>query len=109
MSKVNLHGDIGLLPISTIKPPKTAKKSKVHILQESGTTGNRHEVSTKKGFIFYWKSKDKEFIHCDNDYEIRHVGGDCEHGTQKVEAGTREVRHEEEYNPWEKELKRVID
>lgn len=107
--KINNHGDLILYPISKIKPPKTAKKAKVHILQESNATGNRHEVSTKKGFIYRWTKNGVEYIHCDNDYEIRHVGGDCEHGTQKVEAGTREVRRELEYNPWEKELKVVID
>ena len=66
---------------------------------------NKH----KKGFIYYWEKNGVEYIHCDTNYQIHHVGGDCEHGIQEVEAGTREVRHEVEYNPWEKELKRVID
>lgn len=107
--KINNHGDLILYPIKSIKPPKTAKKSKLHILQSSGTTGNRHEVVIKKGFIYRWTKNNVEYLHCDTDYEIRHIGGDCEHGTQPVEAGTREIRHELEHNPWTNELRRVLD
>lgn len=103
---INNHGDLVLIP-AKIKPPKTAKSAKIHILQASDTTGNRHEVVGDN--VLYWKKGDREFIHCDNDYKIRHIGGDCEHGEQIVEAGTREIKHELEYNPWEKELQVVID
>ena len=106
---VSNHGDLILYPVKTINPPKTAKKEKVHILQDSGATGNRHEVFTEKGFIYRWTSKDKEYVHCDIDYKIRHVGGDCEHGVQEVEKGTREIRHEMEHNPWTNELRIVKD
>jgi hypothetical protein len=105
---INNHGDLILIPVKTIKPPKTAKKAKIHILQQSGTTGNRHEVVSDIE-IFHWFKGEQEFIHCDKDYKIRHVGGDCEHGEQIVEAGTREIKHELEYNPWENELRVVID
>ena len=106
---VSNHGDIVLYPVKSIKPPKTAKKAKVHVLEASVTTGNRHEVVVKKGYIYRWSKKDIEYLHCNSDYEIRHVGGDEEHGVQKVEAGTREVRHELEHNPWTNELRRVLD
>lgn len=101
------HGDLVLIPIKTIKPPKTAKKDKIHILQQSETTGNRHEVVGQD--IYHWFKGEQEFIHCDQDYKIRHVGGDCEHGEQTVEAGTREIKHELEYNPWVNELRVVKD
>jgi len=107
---INNHGDLILLPVAKKTPPKTAKKSNVHVLQKSDTTGNRHEVAATKGFIFYWKNKEgQEFLHCENDYEIRHLGGDCEHGTQKVEKGTCKIEHEMEHDPWTNELKIVID
>lgn len=108
MEKINNHGDLILKPIDNIKPPKTAKKSKLHILQSSDTTGNRHEVYSTN-FIYYWKKSGREFIHSDKDYKIRHIGGDAEHGIQKVKAGTREILHELEYNAWQKELRIVID
>lgn len=107
--KINNHGDLILKPVKKITPPKSAKKAKLHVLQDSGVTGNRHEVFTDKGFIYRWASKGIEYLHSDTDYIIRHVGGDCEHGEQLVEAGTREILHEEEYNPWLKELRIVID
>jgi hypothetical protein len=106
---VSNHGDLILYPVKTLKPPNTAKKSKIHVLQDSGATGNRHEIITTKGFIYRWEKKGVEYIHCDNDYQIRHVGGDCEHGVQEVEAGTREVRHEMEHNPFLNELRIVKD
>ena len=117
---INNHGDLILYPIKTIKPPKTAEKSKKFILQASEVTGNRHEVVsdkfiyrwTKDGsdkFIYRWTKDGIEYLHSDSDYKIQHIGGDCEHGIQDVEAGTVEVRHEIEYDPWKNELKKVID
>lgn len=106
--KINNHGDLILKPVEGIKLPKSAKKAKVHILQSSDTTGNRHEVVSKTS-IYYWKKDGREFLYSDKDYEIRHIGGDAEHGTQLVEAGTREVLHELEHDPWKNELKIVID
>jgi len=107
--KYNNHGDLILKPVKTLKPLKTAIKSKLHILQDSGATGNRHEVVSEKSPIYRWTVKDKEFLHCNQDYKIRHVGGDCEHGEQLVEKGTREILHELEHNPWTNELRIVID
>jgi len=108
-SIVSNHGDIILYPVKKNKPPKMAKKLKTHILQESNSTENRHEVSVGKGFIYRWEKDGVEYLHCNTDYTISHLGGDCEHGIQSVEAGTREVRHEMEHNPWTKELRVVLD
>lgn len=105
----NNHGDICLKPVAKIAIPKTATKAKLHVLQDSGTTGNRHQVITTKGFIYRWEKNGKEYLHCDTDYKIQHVGGDCEHGEQLVEKGTREVLHEMEHDPWKNELRVVID
>ena len=105
---INNHGDLILYPIKSMKPPKTAEKSKKFVLQDSGVTGNRHEVVSDK-FIYKWEKDGVEYLHSDSDYKIQHTGGDCEHGVQDVEAGTVEVRHEIEYDPWKNELKKVID
>lgn len=106
---INNHGDIILLPIKLKKPPKNARKGLTHILQKSETTGNRHEIVSKKEPIFVWEKDEQTFIYCSKDYEIRHVGGDEEHGVQKVEKGTRKLEHELEHDPWKKELKIVVD
>ena len=108
--KINNHGDLIIFPIKGIKIPKTAKGSEKHILQDSGVTGNRHEVISKKSLIYRWIDKDGiEYISCKENYKIQHVGGDCEHGVQDIEAGTSKVLHEMEHNPWTNELKVVID
>jgi hypothetical protein len=107
--KTNNHGDLILYPIENIKIPKTAKSAKIYILQDSGVTGNRHEIVSKKTPIYRWIKDGIEYISCKEDYIIRHVGGDCEHGEQSVEKGTRKVLHEMEHDPWINELKVVID
>jgi len=109
METLNNHGDLVLYPFEGVTRPGDAALSKLHILQDSGPTGNRHEVVSKNALIFRWTESGVEYIHCDEPYLIQHVGGDQEHGVQEVEAGTRKVLHEMEYNPWDKELKIVID
>jgi hypothetical protein len=109
MNQINNHGDLILKPVNKIKPPKNSKSSKIHILQESGTTGNRHEIVSKNNHIYRWEKDGIEYIHCDENYIIQHVGGDEEHGKQDVEKGTRQVLHEMEHDPWKNELRRVID
>ena len=109
MSKINNHGDLILYPVKTIKPPKSAVKALLHVLLNSGATGNRHEIVSKKEPIYRSGGDGKEFISCTEDFIIQHVGGDREHGTQPVEAGTREVRHEMEHDPWTNELRVVLD
>lgn len=108
MSTINCHGDLTLYPVKKIAPPKTAQKANLHILQDSGVTGNRHEIVSKNP-IYRWTKDGAEYVHSDKPYELRHVGGDEEHGVQKVEAGTRKVLHEEEYDPFKNELRVVID
>jgi len=105
---VHNHGDLILYPVKNIKPPKSAISKKLHVLQDSGATGNRHEIVSTKP-IYHWTKDGIEYIHSDFSYKLRHVGGDCEHGIQEVTAGTHEVRHEMEHDPWKNELRRVID
>lgn len=104
---LNNHGDLILKPVKGIKRPISIKPAKLHILQDSGPTGNRHEVIGDA--VYRWTKDAREFLYSKTDYEIRHVGGDEEHGVQKVEKGTREVLHEVEYDPWKNELKIVVD
>lgn len=105
---IHLHGDLTLYPVKN-KPPAKTDKKKVHVLQESAVTRNRHEVASDKHLISRWSKDGKEYIRCGYDFVIRHVGGDAEHGEQKVEAGTYEVKHELEHDPWKNELRQVID
>lgn len=107
MQNIHLHGDITLYPAKS--KPKNSDKKKIHILQDSGVTGNRHEVVSKK-LIERWKDKDgREFISCSKPFILQHVGGDAEHGVQNIEAGIYEVKRELEHDPWKNELRIVID
>jgi hypothetical protein len=106
---ISNHGDLILYPVKNHKSLKSATLGKLHVLEASGTTGNRHEVVSKESAISHWTGGEKEYIRCDSPFIIQHVGGDCEHGVQNLEAGTYEVRHEVEYDPWKNELRRVLD
>lgn len=109
MQNIHLHGDITLYPVK-LKPAKNSEKEKIHILQNSGVTGNRHEVVSKKNPISRWKDKkEREFISCSKPFILQHVGGDAEHGVQNIEAGVYEVKRELEHDPWKDELRVVID
>lgn len=103
------HGDLVIRPIKTLKAPKTAEQKKLHVLQDSGATGNRHEVVSKKALISLWSKDGNEYLHCKNKFFIQHVGGDEEHGIQELEKGTWQVLHELEHDPWKNELKIVVD
>lgn len=107
--KINNHGDLVLYPTQDVVIPEGAASALLHILQDSGATGNRHEVVSEKEPIYRWTTDGIEYISCSEPYIIRHVGGDCEHGVQPVEAGVRKVLHEMEHDPWRNELRVVID
>ena len=107
--KVANHGDLIIYPVAKVSLPAKAVKAKLHILQDSGVTGNRHEVVCKAASIYRFEKNGKEYISCAKPFIIQHVGGDQEHGVQNLEAGTWEVRHEDEHDPWKNELRRVID
>lgn len=109
MKTVHNHGDLIIYPIATKKPIVDAKEAKLHILQDSGPTGNRHEVVSKSEPIYRWTEDGVEYISCSENFSIQHVGGDQEHGVQDIEKGTYEVRHEMEHDPWTNELRIVID
>jgi hypothetical protein len=106
---VHCHGDLTLYP-STKKAATKADKKKLHVLQASGVTGNRHEVVHKSVSIARWKDKEgKEFVSCAKPFVLQHVGGDEEHGKQEVAAGTYEIKHEFEHDPHKNELRVVLD
>lgn len=109
MQNIHLHGDITLYPAKS-KPVKNSEQDKIHILQASGVTGNRHEVVNKKTSIKRWKDEEgREFIYCAKPFVLQHVGGDSEHGVQNVEPGAYEIKREFEHDPWKNELRVVID
>jgi hypothetical protein len=104
---IHNHGDLVFRPIENSTVPSTAITQKLWVLQDSGATGNRHEVVGDA--IAHWFDGEKEYIHSDAQFNLQHVGGDEEHGVQNMEAGTWEILHEVEYDPWKNELRIVID
>ena len=112
----NLHGDIGLHPVD-VKVPDLEKKKKSGvtkgnkcIVQESEVTGNSHVLKALTTPLFWWTNKEgQQYVYCENDYEIIHEGPEQEHGTQRVQAGVREIRHEVEFDPWSRLLRQVRD
>jgi hypothetical protein len=109
--KVHLHGDLTLYPVEKITGMAKAEKKSLHVLQSSGTTGNRHEIVSANGKdkLFRWNADGKEYVHGNKAFVLQHVGGDEEHGKQDIESGTYEVVREKEYDVFKEELKIVVD
>lgn len=106
--KIHLHGDLTLYPRTKVAGMGKAEKKKLHVLQSSGVTGNRHEILSKS-VLFRWTHDGKEYVHGNKPFILQHVGGDEEHGKQEVEAGTYEIMREFEHDPHKNELRVVID
>lgn len=106
--KCHIHGDLTLYPSKT-KASIKAEKKKLHVLQASTVSGNRHEVTHPSASILRWTKDGKEYVSCAKPFILQHVGGDEEHGKQDVKAGTYEIKHEFEHDPYANELKTVVD
>lgn len=105
MQNTHCHGDLTLIPL--IAKSKKATKAKLHILQQSDVSRNRHEVVGKE--ISRWTNDGKEYISSKSPFVLQHVGGDEEHGKQDVAAGTYEIKREMEHDPYKNELRQIID
>jgi hypothetical protein len=105
---INIHGDVTLFP-SDEKPPESASRAKMHIIESSEVSGNRHEVQSETEDILLWEIDGIRYLSCTKDYVIRHIGGDGEHGEQPVSSGSVRIGNELELDPWKNELRRVID
>ncbi len=103
-----LYGDINLIPRKDVKH-NDGTKAKVHVLQQSSVTGNRHEVRSGTSPIEWFTVGESEYLTSKTPFVIDHLGGDAEHGKVEVEAGTYEVTHQVEFDAIKQAFRSVID
>lgn len=93
------HGDLLLKRVSDI--PKT-NKLEGKTLAEGETTGHKH---TLQGLVQLYGEKDVQFVEVKQDTILTHQ----EHKTVQVPEGVYELIHEREYNPFDEQVRRVVD
>lgn len=105
MNKPLHHGDLDFIPVS--KVPKTAKleaSTKEFIAAQGSNSGHAHVLRSDTEFSVY-KSKDRTFYDFRKSVDISHE----EHLTFTIPAGVYEQKQEQEYDPWAKQSRKVVD
>ena len=103
-----LHGDVDLLPID--KLPKDLKKishNGQYVLRH-GESGHRHVIVAERPDqieILLDEATGLHYLNVKSAVEITHE----EHKTLVIEPGFWQEKSETEYNPFEKQLKKVVD
>ena len=103
------HGDILLKEISEL--PKTAKekqKSKSYVLALGETTGHKHVITTERPDTLveiFTDTDGKSYLRIGAQSKLTHE----EHHTITVLPGIYEVGHEQEYDPFERATRQVVD
>lgn len=111
MKKQYQHGDISLHIVDKI--PEKAKKQQHNeefILAYGEISGHIHRL---KGNFEVYKDDNGYYIKNLQPIELEHYDVNkktkAEHNTLTIEKGIWFVRYEERYNPFKKELEKVID
>ncbi len=108
MNKPILHGDVSLKPIKTL--PKGLKKIKhtKNFVIRHGESGHRHVIvldALQDLDVYINPETSMHFLNVKTPIEISHE----EHRTLVIEPGFYEEGAEIEYNPFEKQLQKVVD
>lgn len=99
--KIYRHGDLLIREIETL--PRGLKKVNSNILALGEVTGHSHQLM---GEVQVMQNKEgKKFFRANEELELIHQ----EHKNLKIEKGVFEVLTEREYNPFEQEIRQVMD
>ena len=98
--RIYRHGDLLIREIETL--PRGLKKSE-NILAYGEVTGHSHVLNGNANI--FQNKEGKKFFQAQEEVELTHQ----EHKTLKIEKGVFEVLTEREYEPFEQEIKQVMD
>lgn len=100
------HGDVMLVPV-TEKPQGDWVKKKELTVALGEATGHHHTFypATKGGSVSVLEVNGRMFIDVGADYFLRHQ----EHHEHLIAPGCYERVMEDEYDPFEKIMKKVVD
>lgn len=105
------HGDVALIAIKETSELRelfdAAKKNKELTLALGEATGHHHTMYPvkKDGWVKSIEVKGQRFIEVGVDYFLRHQ----EHKEHQISPGIYRVPMEDEYDPFEKAMRKVID
>lgn len=98
------HGDVLLKPISSIPSSAKEKERKDELTIAFGeATGHHHTLYGAPVGLFEFD--ENRYLQIKEQVELKHQ----EHKTLQIEPGCYEIIIEREYDPFEEQLKRVID
>ena len=103
--RIYRHGDILLKQIGEL--PKKTKKLNHLVLAEGEVTGHKHEVqvANKEDCRLMTDNQGRMYLEVATPSPLTHQ----EHDTIKIKKGVYVVEHEQEYDPFEEEIRRVQD
>ena len=101
MEKFYRHGDVFLKRIASL--PNGLKKDTSNVLAYGEITGHKHQLS-KSGQVLI-NPQGQKFVKIEQEATLTHE----EHKQIVLEAGTYEVVIEREYEPFKKEIRKVMD
>lgn len=102
------QGDILLMPVDSIPKGGERKTAKEMTIALGEATGHHHTLypTKKNSEVTLVKIGNKEFVNVDPGYFLRHQ----EHKQKsQICPGAYEILREVEYDPFEEEMKRVVD
>lgn len=105
--KIIRQGDILLRPVDSVPEGGERTSAKELTIALGEATGHHHTLypTTKQARATLIKIEGREFIDVDPGYFLRHQ----EHEQHNDIGGCYEILREEEYDPFEEEMKKVLD
>lgn len=97
------HGDLLLKRVDTI--PKKVTKVSTLVLAEGETTGHKHRFVGGQVQVFADETQAPAYVQVTKASQLVHE----EHKSLDIEEGTYQIVHEREFNPFEEEVRRVMD
>lgn len=105
------HGDVGIFPVdeklaNEVKKVEGAYKTELTIALGEAT-GHHHTLfpTEKKSRVRLVELSGRRFIDVGTEYFLRHQ----EHHEQRIAPGVYEIIMENEYDPFEKAMRKVVD
>jgi hypothetical protein len=99
------HGDVILKRITAIpQTAKTVKCEKQIVLAEGEITGHAHRILDLSGAELR-QSGSVMYLHLDQPKDLVHE----EHGKLRIDPGDYEIDRVKEFNPFEREIRRIQD
>lgn len=104
IKKLYRHGDLLIRQIDKL-PQGLVKSTDKNVLAFGEVTGHSHRLTIPECVVLQEPKTMKKFINLNQETELIHE----EHDTIQIPKGLFEVVNEREFDPFEQEIKQVLD